>query len=113
QPNQHDINLRVSGWIEKLYADVEGMHVEAGAPLFALYSPELQVAIEELIAARRARAALPKSAGAGSERAADQLVATAERKLALLGLGPEQIRELRRRETAPPSVIFRSPITGH
>lgn len=54
EPNRHDVNLRVSGWIERLYADVEGMHVHAGDPLFDLYSPDLQVAIEELIAARRA-----------------------------------------------------------
>jgi RND family efflux transporter MFP subunit len=114
QPNQRDINLRVSGWIEKLYADVEGMHVQAGAPLFELYSPELQVAIEELIAARRARAALPERNLPGAERrASDQLVATAERKLALLGLSAEQVRELGERTSAPPTVTFRSPITGH
>jgi Cu(I)/Ag(I) efflux system membrane fusion protein/cobalt-zinc-cadmium efflux system membrane fusion protein len=114
QPNQHDINLRVSGWIEKLYADVEGMHVHAGAPLFELYSPELQVAIEELIAARRARDALgPVADRAGGRRAADQLFATAERKLELLGLGREQARALARLDTAPPTVTFRSPITGH
>ena len=31
QPLIHDVNLRVSGWIEKLHADVEGQHVERGA----------------------------------------------------------------------------------
>jgi RND family efflux transporter MFP subunit len=114
QPNQHDINLRVSGWIEKLYADVEGMHVHAGAPLFELYSPELQVAIEELIAARRARDALTTVADqGGSRRSADQLLVTAERKLDLLGLSRDQVRELARLDRAPPTVTFTSPITGH
>jgi Cu(I)/Ag(I) efflux system membrane fusion protein len=114
QPNQHDVNLRVSGWIEKLYADVEGMHVQAGAPLFELYSPELQVAIEELIAARRARDALgPVTERTGGRRAADQLLASAERKLELLALSREQARQLGRLDKAPPTVTFTSPITGH
>jgi Cu(I)/Ag(I) efflux system membrane fusion protein/cobalt-zinc-cadmium efflux system membrane fusion protein len=132
QPNQHDINLRVSGWIEKLYADVEGMHLQAGAPLFDLYSPELQVAIEELIAARRSRQGLgarnplpappprPEMAageGIGGEgiggRTSDALVTTAERKLELLGLSRAQVRELGKLERAPATITFRSPLTGH
>ena len=115
QPNQHDVNLRVSGWIEKLYADVEGMHVQAGAPLFELYSPELQVAIEELIAARRARDALgprPERQRAGAQPTSS--LATAERKLELLGLEPRtgaRVRRgstRRRRRSRSPA-----PITGH
>jgi membrane fusion protein, copper/silver efflux system len=115
EPNQRDVNLRVSGWVEKLYADTEGMHVQAGEPLFDLYSPELQVAAEELIAARRASEAI----GAGSRgddagrRAADALVATAERKLVLLGIPPAKARELGRLAKAPRTVTFTSPITGH
>jgi RND family efflux transporter MFP subunit len=114
EPNQRDIDLRVSGWIEKLYADVEGMHVQAGAPLFDLYSPELQVAIEELIAARRAREGIGAArAAAAAPRAADVLLATAERKLELLGIPREQARELGRLPRAPRAVRFSSPITGH
>jgi Cu(I)/Ag(I) efflux system membrane fusion protein/cobalt-zinc-cadmium efflux system membrane fusion protein len=120
EPNQHDVDLRVSGWIEKLYANVEGMHVNAGAPLFDLYSPELQVAIEELIAARRASGALAEGPRGGSARddevtfrARDALLATAERKLLLLGIPPEQVRELGRLGRAPRTVTFSSPVTGH
>ena len=43
--------------VEKLYADQEGMHVHEGDPLFELYSPELQVAAEELLGAVRAQRA--------------------------------------------------------
>lgn len=107
QPAQHDITLRVSGWIETLYAGVEGMHVEAGAPLFAVYSPELQVAIGELIAARRATPA------GGGHGAAALIYETARQKLALLGLGAEQIERLSRLEQPPPAVVFPSPRSGH
>jgi multidrug efflux pump subunit AcrA (membrane-fusion protein) len=108
QPAQHDVTLRVSGWIEKLYADVEGMHVEAGAPLFAVYSPELQVAIGELIAARRAR-----PAGGDGHGSAALVYEAARQKLALLGLGGEQIEQLARLERPPATVTFPSPRSAH
>jgi multidrug efflux pump subunit AcrA (membrane-fusion protein) len=104
EPNQHDINLRVSGWIEKLYADTEGMHVNAGAPLFELYSPELQVASDELIAARRARERAP---------AAATIYDAAVRKLRLLGVDDHQIRRVAQRDQAPPALTFASPVSGH
>ncbi|HEY8513987.1 MAG TPA: efflux RND transporter periplasmic adaptor subunit [Candidatus Binatia bacterium] len=103
QPRQHDVSLRVSGWIEKLYADVEGMEVRAGDPLFELYSPELHVAIGELIAARRAR---------GMQGGAS-LVATATQKLELLGVPRAEIERLARLAEPPRTVTFRSPISGH
>jgi len=105
EPNQHDVNLRVSGWIERLYAGVEGMHLEAGQPLFDLYSPELQVAIEELIGARQLRSA--------DSATGDTIYDAAARKLRLLGLPRDEIERLGRAEQAPATVVFRSPVSGH
>lgn len=34
------VNLKVEGWVEKLYADYNGKFVEKGAPLAEIYSPE-------------------------------------------------------------------------
>ncbi len=108
QPNQRDINLRVSGWIQRLYADVEGMHVRQGTPLFDLYSPELQVAIGELIAAR---AALP--ADAAPDGAPMRIYEAARQKLELLGLARAEVERLAQLERPPATVTFTSPITGH
>ncbi len=107
EPNHLDINLRVSGWIEKLYANVEGMHVHAGAPLFDLYSPDLQVAIEELIASRRARGPATDSGGVS------KIYDSARRKLELLGLTRDQVDKLAQAERAPATITFVSPMTGH
>src|SRR5688500_2925212 len=43
EPLHRDINLRVSGWIEKLHANTDGMPITKGQPLFELYSPDIQV----------------------------------------------------------------------
>ncbi|MBI2756724.1 MAG: efflux RND transporter periplasmic adaptor subunit [Chloroflexi bacterium] len=108
-----DINLRVSGWIQKLYANTEGMAVRKGDPLFDLYSPDLRLAIEELIAARRAQASGGGGAVAGPLNAADDsLIAAAQLRLRTLGLSQEQIDQLGAMEHAPPDVTFTSPING-
>src|SRR5687767_12110132 len=57
EPLHRDINLRVRGWIEKLYADTDGMPIQKGQKLFDLYSPDIQVAVNELLTARKSLAA--------------------------------------------------------
>lgn len=105
EPNRHDISLKIGGWIEKLHADVEGAYVKKGAPLFELYSPELLVAQEELIAAARSM----KRLGAEGE----DLVRNARRKLQLWNLSDEEIDAVAQSEKARPTLIFRSPVSGH
>lgn len=112
QPNIRDLNLRVSGWIRRLHANTEGMHAEAGDPLFDLYSPELQVAIEELISSRRAQSASPRDADETSRATAATLYDAAASRLELLGLERAQIEALAKLDKAPETVTFTSPITG-
>lgn len=45
------VHPRIEGWVERLYARTVGEYIEKGAPLYALYSPELVNAQEELIIA--------------------------------------------------------------
>jgi Cu(I)/Ag(I) efflux system membrane fusion protein len=112
QPNRHDVNLRLSGWIEKLYAHTEGMHVSKGDPLFDLYSPQLQVAVEELIGARKATQSRSKDDDITSKSTA-AISRSAEQKLMLLGLERDQVDRLAKLDQAPRTITFTSPITGH
>ncbi len=108
EPNRFDVNLRVGGWIQALYADYEGKHVAKGEPLFDLYSPALQIAAEELIAARRLVGDVEADADL-----AEELFDSAARKLELYGLDRAEIDRLASLEDAPPAVTFRSPTAGH
>jgi RND family efflux transporter MFP subunit len=113
QPNIRDVNLRVSGWIERLYADTEGDHVTRHQPLFELYSPEVQVAVEELIVARRASETMPQDGDPSTRKTTHRLYDAARRKLEQWGLEQEQIERLSKLESAPRMVQFASPVSGH
>ena len=113
EPRRHEVNLRVSGWIEHLYADTDGMDVSEGQPLFDLYSPEITVGVEELIAARRARDAELTSRQVGVSSPASRLYDAALAKLRRWGLDDEQIGRLAAMEAAPRTVAITSPISGH
>src|SRR5207237_8085426 len=80
EPRQAYVNARVSGWVEKLYADYVGKSVTAGDPLLALYSPDLVSAQEEYLLARRLRD--------------DTLAASARRRLTLWDIPADQIDSL-------------------
>lgn len=102
QPKIHEVNLRVSGWIDKLYVDYEGIFVNTGDPLFDLYSPEIHQAAGELINASKPGA--PHMASLGG---------AARRKLELWGLGKTQIDRIAGMDTPPHAVTFYSPAPGH
>jgi RND family efflux transporter MFP subunit len=107
EPMHRDINLRVNGWIETLHASIDGMVVARGQPLFELYSPELVVAIDELISARKQLDRMPEDASARS------LVESGKRKLLQFGLEREQIDTLAALDTAPTTVPILAPMDGH
>ena len=110
-PAQRDVSLRVSGWIEKLHVETEGAEVKKGQPLFDLYSPDLQVAIYELITSRQGKT--QAGGDAVTRRTADSLYQAARQKLLQWGLDPRQVDELSALDKAPASVPFLSPIDGH
>jgi len=59
------VNLRFSGWAERVYVDKTGDEVKAGQSLFAIYSPELVAAQEDYLLALKTQgpdAALTRSA---------------------------------------------------
>ena len=107
-----DITIKVNGYIEKLYADRTGMHVHKGDPLFDLYSPDLVVAEEELIAARKSIDAVA-TASEEVRKQAQRLVEGARRKLELLDIPDSEIDEIAKRDHAGREITFRSAAEGH
>ncbi|MFQ5798591.1 MAG: efflux RND transporter periplasmic adaptor subunit [Bacteroidota bacterium] len=112
------VNLKFSGWVEKLFVDYVGRRVKKGEPLFTIYSPELVSTQEEylqslsdtarsysLVAARSNLVQKPASQKSYSR--------TAEERLLLWGLSKAQIDEFARRGTPEIAVTFYSPMNGY
>ena len=97
-PSLVDVNARVSGWVEHLYADYAGQRVSAGEPLLALYSPDLVAAQQEILVARRLHD--------------DTLAAAARRRLVLWDVPPDQIDSVLTRDSVSRTVILRAPRSG-
>jgi RND family efflux transporter MFP subunit len=112
QPNQYDVTLKVGGYIERLYADTEGALVQEEAPLFELYSPELLVAEEELLAAKSAFDSLPPSADETLRSQARGLLENVRRRLDLWDVPAREIERLLESGRTSRVVTFRSPVTG-
>ena len=107
-----DVNLRLEGWIRDLYVDYTGQPIQQGQPLFTLYSPELLTTQQEYLLALRTRDQMQSSIIPDARERADQLVASARRRLTLWNLPEDEIRALDETRRAPDVVMFRSPVTG-
>lgn len=91
-------NVRVAGWVEKLFINAVGEKVNEGDVLFTLYSPELVKAQEELISAY--------------QTGRKGLVKGATERLLTLGVDRSQIRTITRRGRASQTIEIKAPADG-
>jgi RND family efflux transporter MFP subunit len=108
--SRREVVVRVAGWIRTLQADTTGMEVGADAPLFELDSPELSAAIEELLAAGRARGEAKTEL---SRKSAESVHDAARRRLLALGLTEEQVAQYESEGKAPATVRFTTHVAAH
>lgn len=92
------VHPRVEGWIETLFVKAEGDPVEAGEPLYQLYSPPLVNAQEELLLA------------IGRDNTG--LIEAAEERLKALQIDDKVIDELKRAGKVQQQITFYAPMTG-
>lgn len=101
-----DVNLRMSGWVQRLLVDETGQRVKKGQTLFTLYSPELYAAQVELLAALRQRKD-------GSATVFADLAGASKQRLRLLGMSDAQIRRLTKRGKAWEHMPITAPSSGY
>jgi len=109
----YNVQTRISGWIEKLYADFTWQHVSAGDPLFSIYSPELVSAQEEYLLALKSKDILSDSRFSDISGGASSLLKASRKRLKLWGVTDSQIREIEQTGVAKESLVIYSPVTGH
>lgn len=112
-----DVNLKTRGWIEQLYVDFTGEHVERGQPLFTLYSPELVSTQDELLLAHstlRSMEAHRVGTATAQEALVRQrsLVAASRRRLQLWDVTERQIERLLEEGESRRTVTVYAPAKG-
>jgi Cu(I)/Ag(I) efflux system membrane fusion protein len=105
------INLKVPGFVERVFVDFVGKKVKKGDPLFSIYSPELLAAQEEYLLALKTKDALSRAGGA-TVKDGDDLLAASRRKLALWDVPASEIDRLAKTGQPTKTLTFYSPIAG-
>jgi len=98
----YDVVPRFGGYVEKLYADTRYQRVKKGEVLAKVYSPEVLQAKEDYLNALRYDAKRPNKA----------MVASAESKLRLLGVGRAEIDAVKKERKASTLTAIVAPASG-
>ncbi|BDQ11631.1 efflux RND transporter periplasmic adaptor subunit [Sediminibacterium sp. TEGAF015] len=109
QSRLYAVSSRVMGRVEKLYFKNLGEYVKKGAPLYEMYSEDLNNAKQEYLLA------IDKKNTFSSQAIIDfdQLVQSAKNKLLLWGLNETQINELGNTKKASPITTYYSTAGGY
>jgi Cu(I)/Ag(I) efflux system membrane fusion protein len=122
------VNIKVEGWVEKLYADYTGKYVKKGEPLAEVYSPELlSVQIEYLNLLKwkpnlglRTQRNIEFSLGDRFNNVGrltiydlDPLVEVAKQKMSFWDISEEQIAEIEKNKKPMKTLTVRSPASGY
>ena len=118
-----DVNARVMGWVDQLYADKPGQFIQQGEPLLALYSPELYSAQKEYLLAwervhqksasvEQGQSEQLKGFLSANRDSAISLLESARKRLELWEISPEQIKRLEESRTPENTLELSAPLTG-
>ena len=108
----HHVQVKVSGWVEKLLVNTTGQIVRAGTPILAIYSPELLAGQEEYLHAREAVANLPATAAPEARERVAGLARAARSRLLLLDAPESLLDRLDQGSPAERAVTLVAPISG-
>ena len=103
------INVKVEGFVEKLFVDFVGKPVAKGQPLFSLYSPEFVSSQREFLLALKTQKAL---AGGSLTSSGADLLEAARHRLTLWDVPKETLDRLEQTGEVQRALTLRSPVTG-
>jgi Cu(I)/Ag(I) efflux system membrane fusion protein/cobalt-zinc-cadmium efflux system membrane fusion protein len=106
-----DVQVRFSGWVQKVYADATYKAVRQGQPLLTIYSPELVAAEQEFLVAKKLLTQSGPQGGGRPRGWASLLDATTER-LRRWQIPEREIARLRKSGKVNREIEIDSPVSG-
>lgn len=108
----HAITSKVDGFVERLWVNATGQPVAAGDPLFAIYSPMLVSAEEELLLAKRLQHDVSAGSSDAQANAAD-LLSSARRRLAYWDIPDSDVAAIERTGAIKRTLTLHSSAAGY
>jgi membrane fusion protein, copper/silver efflux system len=106
------VHVKVSGYIEKVFADFPGQSVRKGQPLFTVYSPDLVATQQEYLIAKRGERSMGSAEFPSVSQGAQSLLASARERLKLWDISDAQIEKLDRTGEVSRTMTIYSPVSG-
>ncbi len=107
------VQLRYSGYIQKVFADATYQYLRKGQPLFTIYSPDLVATEREYLVAKRNQQRVSQSTVSGVADGAASLVEAAAERLKQWGVPQREIARLESTGEVQQELEVDSPVSGY
>jgi Cu(I)/Ag(I) efflux system membrane fusion protein/cobalt-zinc-cadmium efflux system membrane fusion protein len=107
------VQVRYSGYIQKVFADATYQYLRKGQPLFTIYSPDLVATEREYLVAKRNQQHVAQSTVPGVSESAASLLEAATERLKQWGVTQREIARLASTGEVQQQVEVESPVSGY
>ena len=107
------VQVRYSGYIEKVFADATYQYIRKGQPLFTIYSPDIVSTEREYLVAKRNQQQEARSSVPGVASSAASLLDATSERLKQWGVPQQEIARLESTDQVQQELEFDSPVSGY
>jgi len=107
------VQVRYSGYIQKVFADATYQYLRKGQPLFTIYSPDLAATEREYLVAKQNQQHVAQSTVPGVTEGAASLLAAATERLKQWGVPQREISRLESTGEIQQELQVDSPVSGY
>jgi RND family efflux transporter MFP subunit len=108
-----DVQVRFSGYVQKVFADATYQYVRKGQPLFTIYSPDLVATEREYLVAKQNQQQVAQSTVPGIVSSAASLLDAAAERLKQWGVPQQEIARLESTGQVQQELEVDSPVSGY
>ncbi len=108
----HNVNTKISGWIEDLFVDYTGKMVRRGQPLFSIYSPELVTTQQEYLLALKTRDKVGASSFETIRAGGNSLLKATRQRLENWDIPESAIKRLEQTGEVKKAIELKAPADG-
>ncbi len=107
------VQVRYSGYIQKVFADATYQYLRKGQPLFTIYSPDLVATEREYLVAKQNQQRVAQSSVPGVTEGASSLLEAAAERLKQWGVSQREIARLESTGEVQKELEVDSPVSGY